>query len=140
AGSYAVTGSFPGDANYDSASASATITINKAAATISLINLTQTYDGSPKFANAATNPSGLSELSITYDGSAAVPTNAGSYAVVATLTNDNYTAGTAADTLVIAKATPSIDWTNPADIVYGTSLGSAQLNATANVSGSFVYS
>ena len=140
AGSYAVTGSFPGDANYDSASASATITINKAAATISLSNLTQTYDGSPKSANAATNPSGLSELSITYDGSAAVPTNAGSYAVVATLTNDNYTAGTAAGTLVIVKATPSIDWTNPADIVYSTSLGSAQLNATANVSGSFVYS
>jgi len=38
-----------------------------------------------------------------------------------------------------AKATPVITWSNPTDIVFGTSLGSTQLNATANVSGTFVY-
>jgi hypothetical protein len=35
---------------------------------------------------------------------------------------------------------PTITWANPADIVYGTALSSAQLNATASVPGTFTYS
>lgn len=35
---------------------------------------------------------------------------------------------------------PELSWPTPADIVYGTPLGVAQLNATANVPGTFVYS
>jgi hypothetical protein len=34
---------------------------------------------------------------------------------------------------------PSINWTNPAPITYGTTLSSNQLNATANVPGIFAY-
>ena len=45
----------------------------------------------------------------------------------------------ASDTLVIAKATPTVTWANPADITYGTALGATQLDATATVPGSFVY-
>jgi hypothetical protein len=41
--------------------------------------------------------------------------------------------------LVIAKAASVITWANPADIVYGTALGALQLNATANVAGTFTY-
>jgi hypothetical protein len=40
---------------------------------------------------------------------------------------------------VVDATTPIITWSNPADIVYGTLLSEAQLNATANVEGSFVY-
>ena len=40
---------------------------------------------------------------------------------------------------VLAKETPAISWATPADIVYGTALGAAQLNATANTAGSFSY-
>ncbi len=36
--------------------------------------------------------------------------------------------------------TPTITWSNPASITYGTALSGAQLNATANVPGSFAYS
>ena len=39
----------------------------------------------------------------------------------------------------IAKATPVVTWATPADIVYGTALSTTQLNATANVAGSFSY-
>ena len=35
--------------------------------------------------------------------------------------------------------TPTISWPNPANIVYGTALGSTQLDATANVAGTFAY-
>ena len=37
------------------------------------------------------------------------------------------------------KATPTITWSNPADIIYGTALGSTQLDATASVPGTFAY-
>lgn len=37
------------------------------------------------------------------------------------------------------KTTPTITWANPADVVYGTSLTSTQLNATASVAGTFNY-
>src|SRR6185503_2841969 len=37
------------------------------------------------------------------------------------------------------KTTPTITWVNPADITYGTALGASQLNATASVPGTFVY-
>jgi hypothetical protein len=39
-----------------------------------------------------------------------------------------------------AATTPSVDWAKPADIVYGTPLGAAQLAATASVPGTFTYS
>src|SRR5262249_33103969 len=37
------------------------------------------------------------------------------------------------------QATPTVTWANPADIVYGTALGGTQLNATADVPGTFTY-
>ena len=41
--------------------------------------------------------------------------------------------------LTVTKATPIITWPTPAAISYGTPLGAAQLNATALVPGTFVY-
>ena len=38
------------------------------------------------------------------------------------------------------KITPTITWSNPASIVYGTALGGTQLNATASTAGTFAYS
>ena len=40
----------------------------------------------------------------------------------------------------VIKADPVITWANPADINYGTLLSSTQLNATASVPGTFIYS
>jgi hypothetical protein len=39
----------------------------------------------------------------------------------------------------IVKATPTITWANPAQILFGTSLSSTQLNATAPIAGTFAY-
>ena len=52
----------------------------------------------------------------------------------------NYTTAAATVQLTVNAATPILTWSNPAAINYGTALGAAQLNATANVPGSFVYS
>src|SRR5205814_6530699 len=75
-------------------------------------NLTQTYDGSAKPVTATTSPAGLSGVSITYNGSATVPTNAGSYSVVASLNNALYTAPNATGTLTINKATATLTLSN----------------------------
>ena len=53
--------------------------ITKASATVTLGNLSQTYDGSPRAATATTNPAGRAVV-ITYDDSVTLPTDAGFYA------------------------------------------------------------
>ncbi len=42
-------------------------------------------------------------------------------------------------TLTVEKATPVITWTNPSDINLGTALSATQLNASAEIPGTFVY-
>jgi hypothetical protein len=112
AGSYVVVATFAGDANYAAASdSSANIIINKAGATIALGNLAHRYDGSPKAVDATTEPAELSGLSISYDGATDPPTNAGSYAVVASLAHPNYTAPDATALMTIARATPTLNVT-----------------------------
>src|SRR5207253_889589 len=39
----------------------------------------------------------------------------------------------------VLKASSVISWSNPADIIYGTALSASQLDATANISGTFSY-
>jgi probable HAF family extracellular repeat protein len=143
AGSCTVTASQAGDANYfAAANVPQSFNIAKATATITLSNLTHTYDGNPKFATAATSPAGLNVV-ITYSQGGfpiSAPTNVGSYDVLATINEANYQ-GTKTDTLVInSKITPVINWNNPTNITYGTALSSIQLNATASVPGTFTYS
>src|SRR6185295_14489574 len=46
---------------------------------------------------------------------------------------------TTVDITVVDKPAPILTWPIPADIVVGTALGPTQLNATANVPGTFVY-
>ena len=104
AGSYTVVATI-NDANYQG-SATGTLMIDKATSSIALGDLSQTYDGAAKAATATTTPSGLA-VTFTYNGSATVPTAAGSYTVVATINDANYQ-GSATGTLVIDKATSSI--------------------------------
>jgi large repetitive protein len=54
--------------------------------------------------------------------------------------NDVYAAATATQTTTAEKAASVITWPSPAPITYGTPLGATQLDATANVPGTFVYS
>jgi Bacterial Ig-like domain (group 3)/FG-GAP-like repeat len=60
--------------------------------------------------------------------------------VIFTPTNTtDYTTATATVTLTVGQTTPTITWPTPAAITYGTILSSTQLNATASVPGTFVY-
>ncbi len=108
-------------------------------ATLTLSNLNYTYDGSPELAAVTTNPAGLSGVTISYaqNGVAvADPIHAGDYTVTATLDNANYyLPNPVTGTLVIGQATPTVNWTAPANIAVGTRLSSTQLDATATFEG-----
>ena len=78
-----------------------------------------------------------------YSPAAGTVLKAGSDTLSVTFTptdTTDYTTATGTVTLAVAQATPTITWANPAAITYGTALTSAQLDATASVAGTFVYS
>jgi hypothetical protein len=52
----------------------------------------------------------------------------------------NYAGGSTTVPLTVTRAAAAITWPAPSSIVYGMPLGSAQLNAVANVAGTFDYS
>ena len=79
--------------------------VAKAAATITLSDLAQIFDGTPKPATAATNPAGLHFL-LNYDGSTQTPQNPGNYAVSASISENDYQ-GSATGILII-NAIPSV--------------------------------
>jgi fibronectin type 3 domain-containing protein len=72
------------------------------AGTVTLGNLSQTYNGAAKSAAVTTTPTNLT-VNITYNGSADAPTNVGSYTVIGTINDANYQGG-ATNTLVISQA------------------------------------
>jgi hypothetical protein len=84
AGAVTITADQGGNDSFNSApSVPRSFNVAKATATISLANLSGTYDGSAHYASATTTPANLSiSLSYSQNGnSVASPTNAGSYAV-----------------------------------------------------------
>jgi uncharacterized repeat protein (TIGR01451 family) len=106
AGTCTVTASQAGDATHNAANPVVQgFTINKAIATLNLTNLNQTYDGRPRPVVVITSPAAIAGVIVTYDGSVTVPSNAGSYVVLASLANANYQAQNIGGTLVIAAPT-----------------------------------
>ena len=120
AGTCTVTASQGGNGTYFPASdVSRSFTIANAPATLTLGSLNQSYDGNPKAVTVTTSPANLSGVSVTYNGSATAPTNAGSYAVVASLANPNYSAPNATGTLVIDPAGQTIAFPAIANTTFG---------------------
>ncbi|MBI2354598.1 MAG: hypothetical protein HYV06_06145, partial [Deltaproteobacteria bacterium] len=132
AGTQTVTATFtPTDTvTYASSTAGVTITINKASAAITLdsATLNQTYSASAKAVTATTIPGGLN-VNFSYNNSATAPAAAGSYPVVATISDANYT-GSATGTLTIASAAQVIAFNPPASAIYGDD--PITLNATSD--------
>ena len=111
-GPFAITASSGGFSDF------ASVTVNPIPATITLGNLTQTYNGTPRVATATTDPPGLA-YEITYDGVSTAPTNAGSYAVLASISDPNYQGGDSG-TLIVEKAAASVVLSNLVQAYDGT--------------------
>ncbi len=81
--------------------------------------------------------------SFSYDPPAGTILNAGSAQQLSvTFTPDdadNFNNASSTVAINVAKATPTLSWSAPAPIVFGTPLGSSQLNAATGVPGTFAY-
>lgn len=84
----------------------ASVTVNPLPATLTLSNLTQTFNAQARTIGVLTNPPGLS-VQVTYNGSTTAPTDAGSYQVEAVITDSNYQ-GSTQGTLVVSPAQAAI--------------------------------
>jgi pectate lyase len=136
-GSYSFTAKVTDNLGASTVSAPVSVTVTKIPTSVWLGALNKIYDGGAQNVATSTVPADL-PLVITYNGSTELPVNAGNYDVVATIDDLNY-AGSETAIMEIAQASPQILWSKPSDIVVGTALSSSQLNAVANVPGTFTY-
>jgi hypothetical protein len=68
---------------------SGVLSVGKTLATVTIGNTVQAYDGKSKQVTVVTQPAGLT-VTVKYNGSSALPLNAGSYNVVATISDAGY--------------------------------------------------
>ena len=137
AGMATITASQSGNAYYAAAAnVSQTLNVNPATSSINLGNLSQTYDGTAKSVTVL-SPTNLVVV-VTYDGWTNAPTNAGSYTVIGTIPDPNYTGG-ATNTLTVNQATPSVTiWPAASALIYGQTLADSILSGgDASVAGTF---
>jgi hypothetical protein len=131
AGTYTVAATV-NDPNY-AGSTTGTLTILKATATVILnpTGLNQVYDGSAKVVTAAPTPSGLN-VAMTYNGSATPPRAAGSYALIATVNDPNYS-GSASGTLVVGKASLAVSGLSATSKVYDATISATIVGTSAPI-------
>jgi hypothetical protein len=140
---YTITYSYTGDANFQSASdATTTLTVNKATPTLTWPNPTDITYGTP-LSGTQLDATASVAGTFTYTPAPGTVLKVGAsqtLSVVFTPTDTiDYTGANTTAMINVAKAAPTITWSNPADIVYGTALSSTQLDASASASGSFTY-
>ncbi|MDR3665123.1 MAG: hypothetical protein P4L86_32865, partial [Mycobacterium sp.] len=126
---------------YNAASATVTLTINKVTPTITWATPAAITNGTALSAtqlNATASVPGTFVYSPAAGTVLAVGSHTLSVAFTPTDATD-YNTASATVTLTV-KASPTITWATPAAINYGTALSATQLNATASVPGTFVYS
>ncbi|MBX2895920.1 MAG: gliding motility-associated C-terminal domain-containing protein [Cyclobacteriaceae bacterium] len=146
-GAYPISVSGGLDNNYDFTYVAGTLTVNKTTITATATNASRIYGvANPTFTitySGFVNSETVSVLDIlpTALTPALISSNVGLYPInVSGGSDNNYTFSYVPGTLTITKATPTVTWNNPTAITYGTPLGATQLNASASVAGSFVYS
>jgi mucin-19 len=98
----------------------------------------------PVFAGAISGLTNGDDISATYSCGATTSSPVGTYLIVPSLVdpNDrqtNYAANLVNGILTVGHPPETFAWTNPAPMTYGAGLTSIQLNAIANIPGTYVY-
>ncbi len=127
AGTYTVVATI--NDNFYQGSVTGTFTIEQLLTTITLSNLTQTYDGNPKPVTISIPLTNIN-YTVTYNGSMTPPTDVGTYNVVVTINDPNYQ-GTKTATLTIAPQTLSITTQCPSK-TYGDDDFTIPVNSVSN--------
>ncbi len=129
--------------DYNSASGSVTLTVNKATPTITWATPAAITYGTPLSAIQLDATSGGVAGSFVYTPVSGTVLTAGSQTLSVTFTptdTTDYNTATGSVSLTVNKATPTITWTTPSAITFGTALSATQLNASSGgVAGTLVY-
>ncbi len=147
AGSYTLSVTFTPTDTTDYNTSTKTVTLTVAATTLTTPTITWATPSAITYGTAlsATQLKATASVAGTFVYSPASGTvlKAGTQTLTVTFTPTNtasYTTATKSVKLTVNQATPTITWTTPAPVAVGTAIGSLQLNAKANVAGTFVYS
>jgi hypothetical protein len=117
-----------GDTNWNAAANVTNLfNVGMATAVVTLTNLNQTFDGTPRVAGATTVPGGL-PVTITYDGSSSAPAAVGYYSVVGVVNSVLYQ-GSANGILTVNQADQTVTFPAIPDQV---TTNTAVLSATAS--------
>jgi len=143
AGAPANAGSYPVDAtisdpNFQTSSVSGTLIVAKASCTVTLDNLSRTYDGSAQTVTTTRSPAAVN-VAVTYGGSSAAPINAGTYPVIATISDTNYQGSDAGGDLVIAKAVATVTLGSLSQVYDGSVKSAAATTSPAGKNVTFSY-
>ena len=129
--------------DYTNATATVSINVNQATPTITWSNPAAITYGTA-LSNTQLNASGSVAGSLAYSSAAGTILSAGSgetLSVTLTPTDTvDYTNATATVSINVNQATPTITWSTPADITYGTALSATQRDATGSIAGTLAYS
>jgi hypothetical protein len=134
----------PALSNYNITYNTAPFTINKLAASVTAAAATKVFGtADPALTGSLSGFLPADGVTATFTRVAGESVAGSPYAISGTLAA-NAAAGNYAVTYVpaaflITKATPTVTWTMPASIKYGTLLSATQLNAKASVAGTFLY-
>jgi hypothetical protein len=143
AGAHALTAVFtPTDTTtYSSATSSASITVSQATPVITW-SAPATITNGTALSAAQLNATASVPGSFAYSPSLGTVLSAGAHALTAVFTPTDaadYTPVTSNANITVGQGAPTITWSAPATIAYGAALSATQLNATASVPGTFVY-
>ena len=128
--------------DYATAKGTVTLTVDKATPTIKWTNPAAIAYGT-KLSSTQLNAGSTVGGTFAYTPTAGTVLKAGTQTLSVTFTptdTADYTTAKATVTLAVDKATPTIQWTKPAAITYGTALTETQLDARSTVAGTFAYS
>jgi hypothetical protein len=131
--------------DYASATNSVSIVVQLAALNVTAYNTNRVYGTTnPVFNGVITGIQNDDDITVTFHTTATNTSPAGTYLIIPVLDDPfgalaNYVVTYNNGTLTVTKATPTITWTAPASITYGTALSGLQLNATSSVAGTFSY-
>jgi hypothetical protein len=131
--------------DYNSVTGTVNLVVSPAPLTVTAANAARPYgQPNPLFQGVITGLQNEDPITASYSCGAGTGSGVGNYPIVPSLNDPadletNYSVSLVNGTLTIYQAAVAITWANPAPINYGTALSAAQLNATANVPGTFAY-
>jgi hypothetical protein len=131
--------------DYTSATNTVSLQVSPASLTVTASNASRVYGQiNPVFTGAITGLQNGDNITATYSCNVTSNSPVGTYVITPILSDPNnrltnYTVTTNNGTLIITMAASLLSWITPSAVNYGTALSSNQLDATANVPGSFAY-